>query len=63
MMGFEPKLCRIYWAKTSRSIPRSPDGVGDIGGLGACQCGPVEWTKLAIAVSDVDQAPKVENLA
>ena len=31
--------------------------------LVARQCGPVEWTKLAIAVDDVGQAPKVEDLA
>jgi hypothetical protein len=24
---------------------------------------PVEWTKLAIAIGDVGQAPKVEDLA
>jgi hypothetical protein len=32
-------------------------------GLVAHWRGPVQWTKLAVAVGDVGQAPKVEDLA
>jgi hypothetical protein len=32
-------------------------------GPGAHRCGPIGWTKLAIAVNDIGQAPKVEDLA
>jgi hypothetical protein len=32
-------------------------------GLAAHWLNPVEWTKLAVAVGDVGQAPKVEDLA
>ena len=32
-------------------------------GLIARQCSLMEWTKLVVAVGDVGQAPKVEDLA
>ena len=32
-------------------------------GLVARRCNPMKWTKLAMAVGDVGQAPKVEDLA
>jgi hypothetical protein len=42
---------------------RGPWRRGRCRGLVACRHNPVEWTKLTVAVSDVGQTPKVEDLA